>query len=111
MEKLEKLMPKPIDENIRIIIEPQLNVNEKKHILVIHNESVFYANDGKKTYQDPKDHASLRKKGNGLSLHISDFLTEIDGRLKYEDNEACITMKPGNHCDEWQINEDLVKQI
>ena len=90
MESLEKLMPKPMDEDITVMIEPQLNPNEKKHILVTHDESVFYANDGKKTYWGPKNHAPLRKKGNGLSLHISDFLTEIDGRLKFEDKEACI---------------------
>jgi len=62
MEKLEKLMPNPMDEDITIIIELQLDSNEKKHILVIHDESVFYANDGKKTYWDPKNHAPLKKK-------------------------------------------------
>ncbi len=51
-----------MDEDITIIIELQLDSNEKKHILVIHDESVFYANDGKKTYWDPKNHAPLKKK-------------------------------------------------
>jgi len=79
--------------------------------LVTHDKSVFYVNDGKKTYWNPKNHALLKKKGNGLSLHISDFLTEIDGHLKYEDNEACVIMKSGNHYDGWWKNEDLVKQV
>ena len=62
MKKLKKLMLKPIDEDIIIIIESQLDFNEKKHILITHDESVFYANDGKKTYWDPRNHAPLKKK-------------------------------------------------
>lgn len=99
-----------MDEDITVMIEPQLNPNEKKHILVTHDEFVFYANNGKKTYWGPKDHAFLRKKGNRLSLHISDFLTEIDGRLKFENKEACVIIKPGNSRNGWWTNENLVKQ-
>ena len=64
-----------------------------RHILVTHDESVFYANDKKKTFWRPIGYQSLHKKGAGLSLHVSDFLTEVNGRLKFEQVEACITMK------------------
>jgi hypothetical protein len=53
----------------------------------------------------------LRKKGTGLSLHVSDFLTEVDGRLKFEEEEACVIMKPGVNRDGWWKTDDLIKQV
>ena len=84
MAQLEQWMPKPSDDDIMILIEPILNESDKRHILVTHDESVFYANDGKKTFWEPTGHQPLRKKGADLSLHVSDFLIEIDGQLKFE---------------------------
>ena len=109
MAQLEQWMPKPSDDDIMILVEPILNEGDKKHILITHDESIFYANDGKKTFWGPVKHQPLRKKGAGLSLHVSDFLTEIDGRLKFEQNEACVMMKPGVNRDGWWKTEDLVK--
>jgi hypothetical protein len=111
MEQLEQWMPKPSDDDIMTLIEPNLNEGDKRHILVTHDESVFYANDGKKTFWGPIGHQPLRKKGTGLSLHVSDFLTEVDGRLKFEQDEACVTMKPGVNRDGWWKTEDLIAQV
>jgi hypothetical protein len=47
----------------------------------------------------------------GLSLHVSDFLTEVGGRLKFEDEVACVMMKPGVNRDGWWTSEELVKQV
>ncbi len=55
----------------------------------------------KKIYWGSKNHTSLKKKGNGLSFHISDFLTEINGHLKYENNKACVIMKSSNNRNRW----------
>jgi hypothetical protein len=110
MLELEKWMPKPLND-VMILEEPILDVNEKRHILITHDESVFYANDGKKTFWGPAGHQPLRKKGAGLSLHVSDFLTEIDGRLKFEEEEVCVMMKPGINRDGWWKTEDLIKQV
>ena len=99
--ELEKWMLKPLDDNIMVLEEPILNENEKCHILITHDESTFYANDGKKTFWGPVGHQPLRKKGAGLSLHVSDFLTEVDGRLKTEENEAYVIIKPGTNCNGW----------
>lgn len=111
MAQLEQWMPKPSDNNIMMLIEPDLNEGDKRHILVTHDESIFYANDGKKTFWGPIGHQPLRKKGAGLSLHISDFLTEVDGRLRFEQDEACVTMKPGVNRDGWWKTEDLITQV
>ena len=43
--ELEKWMPKPLNDNIIVLEELILNVNEKRHILITHDESTFYAND------------------------------------------------------------------
>ena len=110
ISEMEKWMPKPSNDDIMILEEPVLNVNEKRHILITHDESIFYANDGKKTFWGPAGHQPLRKKGTGLSLHVSDFLTEVDGRLKFEEEEACVMMKPGVNRDGWWKTDDLIKQ-
>src|SRR6266496_4282567 len=109
--ELEKWMLKPLDDNIMVLEEPILNENEKRHILITHDESTFYANDGKKTFWGPAGHQPLRKKGAGLSLHVSDFLTEVDGRLKFEEEEACVMMKLGINRDGWWKTDDLIKQV
>jgi hypothetical protein len=111
MLQLEQWMPKPSDDDVMTLIEPVLNEGEKRHILVTHDESIFYANDGKKTFWGPIGHQPLRKKGVGLSLHVSDFLTEVDGRLKFEQDEACVVMKPGANRDGWWKTEDLIMQV
>jgi hypothetical protein len=111
MQEYEKLMSKPSESNILHIIEPLLNQGEKRYVLITHDECIFYANDGKKTFWGPPGHVPLRKKGMGLSLHVSDFLTEIDGRLKFGDEEACVIMKPGANREGWWTSEHLVKQV
>ena len=104
-------MPKLSDDDIMILIEPILNEGDKRHILITHDESVFYANNGKKTFWRSVGYQFLRKKGAGLSLHISNFLTKIDGRLKFEQDEAYVMMKLGVNRDEWWKTKDLVKQV
>jgi len=84
MAQLKQWMPKLSDDDIMILIELILNEGNKRHILITHDESVFYANDSKKTFWKPVGHQPFHKKGAGLSLHVSNFLTEIDGQLKFE---------------------------
>jgi hypothetical protein len=55
-------------------------------ILVTHDESTFYANDERKSrwvHQDQK--AVTERKGDGMSIMISDFLTSEWGHLASED--------------------------
>src|SRR5688572_11714281 len=51
-------------------IPPQLKDGEKEHILVTHDECIFYANDGKRGIWAPNGELPLRKKGNGRSIMI-----------------------------------------
>ena len=65
----------------------------------------------KKTLWGPKGHQRLLKKGTGLSLHVSDFITDVGGRLKFGDELACEIIKPGTNRDGWWKCEDLAKQV
>lgn len=109
--ELEKRIPKSLNDNIIVLEVPILNVNEKHHILITHDEFTFYANDEKKTFWKPVGYQSLQKKGAGLSLHVSNFLTEIDGCLKTEENETCVIMKSETNHDGWWKMDDLIKQV
>ena len=104
-------MPKPLNDNIMVLEEPILNVNEKRHILITHDESTFYVNDGKKTFWRPVRYQPLWKKGAELSLHVSDFLIEVDEYLKTKEKEACVIMKLGTNHDRWWKTDDLIKQV
>ena len=102
-------MPKLLNNNIIVLEELILNVNEKCHILIIHDESTFYVNDGKKTFWGPVEYQPLQKKRAELSLHISDFLIEVDEYLKTKEKEACVIMKLGTNHDRWWKTDDLIK--
>ncbi|CAG8607781.1 3671_t:CDS:2 [Cetraspora pellucida] len=67
---------------------PMLDLNQKLHILVTHDESTFYAYDGVHAFWDPQEEQSLRKKETGAGLHVSNFLIENIGRLKDDEDEA-----------------------
>ena len=43
MLKLEKWMPKLLNDDVMILEKLILDVNEKRHILITYDESVFYA--------------------------------------------------------------------
>ena len=84
MLELEKLMPVFDGENMEIETLPKLLPGEKLHILVTHDECVFSLYDGMPMCWMPKGEQPLRKKGQGRSLHVSEFLTDVCGRLKLE---------------------------
>jgi hypothetical protein len=70
----------------------------------------------KKRNSQLKEARLAKKSKNNLFIqntlsHVNDFLTEIDGRLKFEGEEACITMKPGANREGWWTSEHLVKQV
>ena len=54
---------------------------EKERVLVVHDECIFYSNDGKRGLWTRNGKMPLRKKENRRSIMVSEFLTEIDRRL------------------------------
>src|SRR3954471_7035391 len=112
-------MPKFIGEECEIQINPELEDGECLHVLVTHDETTFQSNDGQKSGWRPKNEQPLRKKGQGRSIHVSDFLTETIGRLKLNESdvnetilhEARITINPEKNFDRWWNVDYLIHQV
>ena len=102
-------------------IAPILNLGEKEYILVVHDECIFYSNDGKRGTWAKSGELPLRKKGNGKSIMVSEFLTEACGRLKltvehienYPDvpEEARVCLKPGANEEGYWTATHLIEQV
>jgi hypothetical protein len=120
--RYERLMPFFEGEDMEVCIHSELSSGESLHIFVTHDESLFHANDGRKSGWCPESEQPLHKKGQGRAIHVSEFLCETFGRLKLTaeqceavDNdvptEARVIIHPGkNHDGYWNI-EQLVKQV
>ncbi len=116
----EKFMPIFEGENIERL-DPLLLPNEKTHILVTHDECLFYANDDKPIIWAPLGELPLRKKGQGKSIMVSEFLTEIDGRLKLNEDEILLYpeipvearkfLKPEKNEEVWWTADHLLDQV
>ena len=102
-------------------ILPNLQNGEKEHILVTHDECIFYSNDGKRGVWTKTGQLPLRKKGNGRSIMVSEFLTEACGRLKldaqaienYHDipKEARAYLIPGKNQEGYWTMNHLLEQL
>ncbi|UZO14801.1 uncharacterized protein OCT59_006245 [Rhizophagus irregularis] len=94
---------------------------KKKHILVIYDECIFYSNDGKREVWAKTGELPLRKKGNGRSIMVSEFLTEACGRFKLNaqtienypniPQEACIYLIPGKNQEGYWTMNHLLEQV
>ncbi len=102
-------------------ILPNLKDNEKEHIFVTHDECIFYSNDGKRGVWAKTGELPLRKKGNGRSIMISEFLTEACGRLKLDTQtienyphipkEARVCLIPGKNQEGYWTMNHLLEQV
>ncbi|CAG8822800.1 7832_t:CDS:2, partial [Dentiscutata erythropus] len=90
MAKLRTRMTTYEGENLDRIILPKLSPGEPEIVPVTHDETILYANDGMNKYWSPMDEYNLRKKSQGLSIHVSDFYCESIGRLKLSEYEITI---------------------
>ncbi|CAB4477291.1 unnamed protein product [Rhizophagus irregularis] len=116
----EKYMSKYEGESMDRI-HPNLPEGEKERILVVHDECIFYSNDGKRGLWTKDGEMPLRKKGNGRSIMVSEFLTEVDRRLRLQQTDiekhphvpeaARCYLKPGVNQDGYWTAEHLLEQI
>ena len=79
--RVEKFMEKYGGDDMNIVEPPELSQGEKRHVLVVHDESLFYSNDGVSSMWVHPKHPPLRKKGKGRCIMLSEFLCECHGRL------------------------------
>ena len=113
--ELEKYMAKYDGDDMNNVTEPDLPEGVKKHVLVVHDESLFYSNDGESPMWIHPKHPPLRKKGKGRCIMISEFLCECHGVMKIDDNgEEETTMEmltPGKNEEGWWTADHLLDQI
>jgi len=98
----------------RIMKMPNIADDQKRIVIVTHDESCFYS-------YDDQDCKSLRPKSGCRSIMVSEFLCECHGPMKLSDvqqssrpNVPCETVqiiKPGKNVDGSWTNADLVQQL
>lgn len=108
---LDHLMSKWLDTNCKVRTFPTLIGEEKEHVWITHDESVFHTYDGPRTVWGLEGEHPLRKKGQGQGVHVSDFLTETIGPLKDDLEEARVTMILGANRDGYWNNTKLIEQV
>ena len=120
MKEFEQYMPKFVGDEM-IQINPELPNGQKLYIFIAHDESLFYSNDDRPTMWAPLGEPPLRKKGQGKSIMVSEFLLETIGCLKLTPEqelanpnipkEARKFLKPGKNEEGWWTAEHLLDQV
>lgn len=120
MEKYERCMIRVAEDGSGKLVLPSdysPKKGERPIIFYTHDESIFYANDGKSSTWRPTGEMPLRKKGQGLSLMISEFISEVCGSLSYKDPTTKVVessvefLNPGTRRDGWWTGDDMAKQF
>ena len=88
MTELEKLMNRYSGPDCETITAPTLAPGQKEHVFVVHNESVFYSNEGENLewVEEGRGH-SLKQKNVGGGVNQSTFLSEEKGCLRMTDEQ------------------------
>ncbi|KAI7900629.1 uncharacterized protein BX663DRAFT_562974 [Cokeromyces recurvatus] len=64
------------------IVPPTLREGEKKIVLVTHDESTFYSNDGKLIRWCEQNETTILLKGSGGSIMVSEFMCPCHGTMR-----------------------------
>ena len=92
-------------------IPPILGSDEKEIILVTHDECIFYSYDGKRGVWVRNGELPLKKKGNGRCIMVSEFLTEIGGRLHLSQDQTANNPDVPNEARTISNQEKIMKVI
>jgi len=120
LKELEQFMPMFVGDDM-IQINPEIPNNQQLHIFVTHDECLFYANDDRPIVWTPIGEPPLRKKGQGKSIMISEFLLETIGCLKLTSEQSLLNpnipiearkyLKPGKNEEGWWTADHLIDQV
>ena len=92
-------------------VPPRLEEGQKKIVFVTHDESTFYANDGKTDLWLKEGENYIRKKGAGLSIMISEFQCPCHGTMKASGMTSREIFKAGTDRQGWWTSVDMVRQL
>jgi hypothetical protein len=94
-----------------VIVEPELSDGDKKLVLVTHDESTFYANDGQEYMWFKENENVLRKKGQGQSIMVSEFQCPCHGTMRSKNWTSRKFFYSGQNREGWWKSEDMVEQL
>jgi hypothetical protein len=80
-------------------------------VMVTHDESTFYANDGKEKGWFLPGEIQLKPKGPGLSIMISEFQCSCHGTMRYNGMVSRTLFYAGANREGYWTSDDLVKQL
>ncbi|KAF0512020.1 hypothetical protein F8M41_018079 [Gigaspora margarita] len=72
---------------LEIIVEPELEYDEKESVQITHDECYFYANDEQRRIWTQEDKDVLRSKHIGRSVMVSAFVCPCHGLLKLSEEQ------------------------
>lgn len=82
MQWQKRMETYPLDNENTDPVQPNLKENEKKMVLVTHDESIFYSNDCKMTRWCEKNETMIIPKGQGRSIMVSSFMCPCHGTMR-----------------------------
>jgi hypothetical protein len=120
MLEYQKKMKEFEGANMECVLEPNLRIWDKEHVLVTHDECIFYSNDAQASMWLEDGESVIRKKGQGGSVMVSEFLCACHGRLQIPHEDAIkqnipasarVIIKPGKNADGFWKSDDMVEQL
>jgi hypothetical protein len=107
--------------DMETMVIPEIPDDQKRIVVVTHDESCFDSHDGKKTVWMDEDNMPIRPKSGGRSIMVSEFLCECHGPMKLSDAQRAVypeqpyetvqLIQPGKNGDGYWKNVDLVQQV
>lgn len=93
------------------VIEPNVERNSaKKRVMLNHDESIFYANDGKEKGWFLEGETQINGKGLGLSIMVSEFQCPCQGTMRHYGMISRTLFYAGANLDGYCGYEDMVKR-
>ncbi|KAG0707298.1 hypothetical protein DFH29DRAFT_995100 [Suillus ampliporus] len=127
MEHYERFMS-TYDDKTLTRIPPKLDPGKKEHVLITQDECIFHVNESRRRAWLLEHEQPIKKKGNGCSIHVSDFICETIGFLTLSMTQIEEQMKlplesrlcsftahriiyPGKNHDAWWDLKQLVENV
>lgn len=98
-------------DNMETVLEPVIEQGKQKIVFVTHDESTFYANDGKNNLWLAEGETLIRKKGQGSSLMVSEFQCPCHGTMRDKGWIARTFLKAGVGRDGWWTSAEMINQL
>ena len=111
MLQYEKRMQEYSGKDMEVVIPPELLNGEKRVVLITHDESTFYCNEGKPLMWMENGENKLLPKSKGTSIMVSGFCCECHGFFSRGELKSYTFFEAGVARDGWFTNKDLVAQF